>query len=120
MTGRIIEISDGHARVELGDGIHASCRIDVASPAAENNQTTGSPSSKPDLSSLGSMLQDVIDDFQKLTQKDLPAINNGLRKKKQEVITVLAEAEWQKKKEESSAAAGAGMRATEIQMREMD
>ncbi|MFZ0535254.1 MAG: 30S ribosomal protein S1, partial [Candidatus Sulfotelmatobacter sp.] len=45
------------ARVELGDGIHASCRIDVASPAAENNQTTGSPSSKPDLSSLGSMLQ---------------------------------------------------------------
>ncbi|MFZ1929666.1 MAG: 30S ribosomal protein S1 [Candidatus Sulfotelmatobacter sp.] len=57
VTGRIIEISDGHARVELGDGIHASCRIDVASPAAENNQTTGSPSSKPDLSSLGSMLQ---------------------------------------------------------------
>ena len=70
--------------------------------------------------SLGHELQDVIDDFQKLTQKDLPAINNGLRKKKQEIITVLAEADWQKKKEESSAAAGAGMRAAAMQMREMD
>lgn len=70
--------------------------------------------------SLGHELQDVIDDFQKLTQKDLAAINNGLRKKKQEIITVLTEADWQKKKEESSAAAGAGMRAQEIQMRERD
>jgi hypothetical protein len=70
--------------------------------------------------SLGHELQDVIDDFQKLTQKDLPAINNGLRKKKQEMITVLAEADWQKKREASSAAAGAGMRAAEMQMREMD
>jgi hypothetical protein len=70
--------------------------------------------------SLGHELQDVIDDFQKLTQKDLPAINAGLRKKKQEIITVLAESDWQKKKEESSAAAGAGMRTAEIQMREMD
>ncbi len=70
--------------------------------------------------SLAHELQDVIDDFQKLTQKELPAINNGLRKKKQEVITVLAESDWQKRKEESSAAAGAGMRAQEIQMREMD
>ena len=57
VNGRIMEISDGQARVELGEGIHASCRIDLASPAAEKNQTTGSPSSKPDLSSLGSMLQ---------------------------------------------------------------
>jgi hypothetical protein len=70
--------------------------------------------------SLGHELQDVIDDFQKLTQKDLAAINNGLRKKKQEIITVLTEADWQKKKEESSAAAGAGMRAQGIQMRERD
>ena len=59
---------------------------------------------------LGHELQDVIDDFNKLAQKDLPAINAGLRKKKQEAITVLAEADWEKKKEESSAAAGAGMR----------
>jgi hypothetical protein len=33
---------------------------------------------------------------------------------------VLAEIDWQKKNEESSVAAGAGMRAEEGQMREMD
>jgi hypothetical protein len=70
--------------------------------------------------SLGHELQDVIDDFQKLTQKQLAAINSGLKKKKLEVISVLAEADWQKKRDESSAAAGAGMRREEGQMREMD
>ena len=70
--------------------------------------------------SLGHELQDVIDDFQKLAQKDLPGINAGLKKKKMETITVLAEGDWQKMKEESSVAAGAGMRAAEGQMREMD
>jgi len=63
--------------------------------------------------SLGHELQDVIDDFQKLAQKDLPGINAGLKKKKLEAITVLAEEDWQKKQAESSAAAGAGMRAEE-------
>jgi hypothetical protein len=70
--------------------------------------------------SLGHELQDVIDDFQKLTQKDLPGINAGLKKKKLEAIPVLAEADWQKKKAESAVAAGAGMRRAEVQMREMD
>jgi len=70
--------------------------------------------------SLGHELQDVIEDFQKKTQSDLPRINAGLKKKKLESITVLAEADWQKKKVESSAAAGAGMRAAEIQTRERD
>ena len=60
--------------------------------------------------SLGHELQDVIDDFQKQTQKSLPSINSGLKKKKLEPISVLAESEWQKKNE-SSAAAGTGMRA---------
>jgi hypothetical protein len=69
--------------------------------------------------SLGHELQDVIDDFQKLTQKELPVINAGLKKKKLEVIIVLAEGDWQKKKTESAVAAGAGMRA-EGQMRERD
>ncbi len=41
--------------------------------------------------SLGHELQDVIDDFQKLTQKELPGINARLKKKKLEAITVLAE-----------------------------
>jgi hypothetical protein len=70
--------------------------------------------------SLGHELQDVIDDFQKKSQSDLPRINAGLKKKKLESITVLAEADWQKKREESSASAGTGMRAAEIQTREMD
>jgi len=70
--------------------------------------------------SLGHELQDVIDDFQKLTEKQLAAINAGLKKKKLEAISVLAEADWKKKNEESSAAAGAGMRAAEGEMRERD
>src|SRR5271169_5158396 len=63
--------------------------------------------------SLGHELQDVIDDFQKLTQKELPGINAGLKKKKLEAISVPAEADWKKKKEESAVAAGAGMRTAE-------
>ncbi len=47
--------------------------------------------------SLGHELQDVIDDFQKLTQKELPGINASLKKKKLEAITVPAEGDWQKK-----------------------
>lgn len=58
--------------------------------------------------SLGHELQDVVDDFQKLTTKDLPGINTALKKKKLEAIAVLTEAEWQKKKEAESSA-GAGM-----------
>ena len=61
--------------------------------------------------SLGHELQDVIDDFQKLAQKDLPGINAGLKKKKLDAIAVLVEADWQKKKAESAAASGAGMQA---------
>jgi hypothetical protein len=59
--------------------------------------------------SLGHELEDVVVEFQKLAQKDLPAINTGLKKKKLDSITVLAEADWRKKQAESSAAAGAGM-----------
>ena len=57
VTGRIMEISDGHAKVELGEGIHAICCIDETSAAAEKAIGAASPPSKPDLSSLGSMLQ---------------------------------------------------------------
>ena len=45
---------------------------------------------------LGRELEDVITDFRKLTDKELPAINSGLKKKKLEPITVLSEADWQK------------------------
>ena len=56
--------------------------------------------------SLGHELRDVIDDFQKITQKDLPAINSGLKKKKMETIVVLSEIDWQNKKTASGEAAG--------------
>jgi hypothetical protein len=70
--------------------------------------------------SLGHELQDVIDDFQKLTQKELPGIDIGLKKKKMDPITVLAEENWQKKNAESSLANGPGMRADENRVREID
>jgi small subunit ribosomal protein S1 len=57
VTGRIIEISGDQARVELGEGIQAQCRIPKpGSEGAEKNAAAGSPG-KVDLSSLGSMLQ---------------------------------------------------------------
>lgn len=68
VTGRMIEVADG--RVELGEGIVGRCRMDAANPverpgtgsaagAAEKETRADpeSPSSKPDLSSLSSMLQ---------------------------------------------------------------
>ena len=61
VTGRMMEVSGGQARVELGEGIQASCRLDKPSPAAEAGAAelsfASSASSKADLSSLGSMLQ---------------------------------------------------------------
>ena len=59
VTGRMIEISGGHARVELGEGIHARCRMTGASAEEEQKEAqsgTGA-AAKADLSSLGSMLQ---------------------------------------------------------------
>ncbi len=62
--------------------------------------------------SLAHELEDVIGDFQKLTQAELPKINASLKKKNAEAITVLTEAEWQKKREsEGSSGATAGLRA---------
>jgi small subunit ribosomal protein S1 len=62
VTGRITEISGDKGRVELGEGVVATCRIAPQRPAKEEKsaQSLESPSissSKPDLSSLGSMLQ---------------------------------------------------------------
>ncbi|MFZ0773228.1 MAG: 30S ribosomal protein S1 [Candidatus Sulfotelmatobacter sp.] len=57
VTGRMMEVSGGSARVELGEGIHANCRMNTASPAAEKDPRADSRSPTPDLSSLGSMLQ---------------------------------------------------------------
>jgi small subunit ribosomal protein S1 len=61
VTGRMIEVSEGRARVELGEGVVATCRIPEEGSAKEDRQAKQEPSSstssKPDLSSLGSMLQ---------------------------------------------------------------
>jgi small subunit ribosomal protein S1 len=53
VSGRVIEVSGAQARVELGEGIQAACRLTVTGPAKEENQ----PQAKADLSSLTSMLQ---------------------------------------------------------------
>ena len=59
VTGRVVEVSQGRARVELGEGVVATCRIPAEGAAKENKPAEPAPSSssKPDLSSLGSMLQ---------------------------------------------------------------
>ncbi|MGB8770723.1 MAG: 30S ribosomal protein S1 [Candidatus Korobacteraceae bacterium] len=53
VTGRMIEISDGHARVELGEGIQGTCPIVEQSFAKEDTRAE----SKADLSALSSMLK---------------------------------------------------------------
>jgi small subunit ribosomal protein S1 len=56
VTGRMIEVSGGVARVELGEGVHATCRMAAASPAKEEPKAAQG-TAKADLSSLSSMLQ---------------------------------------------------------------
>ena len=51
VTGRMTEVSGGRARVELGEGIQAACRI------AESAEQAVPVENKADLSSLSSMLQ---------------------------------------------------------------
>jgi small subunit ribosomal protein S1 len=68
VTGRMVEVSEGRARVELGEGVTAICRMpeenSTKAKAADNDNKDKRPesdvpssSTKPDLSSLGSMLQ---------------------------------------------------------------
>ncbi len=53
VTGRVVAVSGGVARVELGEGIQATCRLSAKAEAAES----GTPGGQADLSSLSSMLQ---------------------------------------------------------------
>ncbi len=63
VTGRMIDESETQARVELGEGIHATCRMEARradtsdAPEEKNKKSESSAAAKPDLSSLGSMLQ---------------------------------------------------------------
>jgi small subunit ribosomal protein S1 len=53
VTGRILEVAQGLARVELGEGIEGVCQTSTVSGVAETPAAAG----KVDLSSLSSMLQ---------------------------------------------------------------
>jgi small subunit ribosomal protein S1 len=52
VSGRIKEVSGGEARVELGEGIQATCRVSNEASQVQKKQTEG----PPDLSALTSML----------------------------------------------------------------
>jgi small subunit ribosomal protein S1 len=56
VTGRMGDISGGNARVELGDGINATCRL-TAAAATQSDEAATQSTSKPDLSSLSSKLK---------------------------------------------------------------
>ena len=53
VTGRVADVSGGRAKVELGEGIRATCPVNGAGGAAE---AASQPGGKADLSSLTSML----------------------------------------------------------------
>jgi len=53
VTGRTIDVSEGRARVELGEGIQAACRLN--SESSEQGEKAAEP--KADLSALTSQLQ---------------------------------------------------------------
>jgi len=57
VTGRFLEVSEARARVELGEGVQATCRIQAQNSAKEKSTEAVPSAAKPDLSSLGSMLQ---------------------------------------------------------------
>jgi small subunit ribosomal protein S1 len=60
VTGRMIEVAGERGRVELGEGIQANCQMHATSAASSKNEpevASKGRSAKPDLSSLGSMLQ---------------------------------------------------------------
>ncbi len=53
VTGRMTDVSGGRAKVELGEGVHATCRLTADAPQREEQRQE----SKVDLSSLTSMLE---------------------------------------------------------------
>jgi len=52
VTGRMMHVSGGSARVELGEGVQAMCRMDALDSAADETN----PETKVDISSMTSML----------------------------------------------------------------
>jgi photosystem II stability/assembly factor-like uncharacterized protein len=58
---------------------------------------------------LGRELEDVIQDFHKLTGRELPELNQALRRQKLEAIQIQSEAEWQKQHAGNTSASGSGL-----------
>jgi small subunit ribosomal protein S1 len=56
VSGRVVEIAGAQARVELGEGIRATCKIKASAAVAED-KSAAPASGKADLSSLTTMLQ---------------------------------------------------------------
>jgi small subunit ribosomal protein S1 len=56
VSGRIVEVSSDNARVELGDGIQATCRIASKKPSKDSKEKISIAKEKLDLSALSSML----------------------------------------------------------------
>jgi small subunit ribosomal protein S1 len=57
VTGRVVEMLDGSARVELGEGIHCNCMLPKETALGENTKTDLKATDlKADVSSLSSML----------------------------------------------------------------
>ncbi|HYL13118.1 MAG TPA: 30S ribosomal protein S1 [Terriglobales bacterium] len=57
VSGRVIEISAGLARVQLGEGIQGTCRIPTGGPVPGSGEKEGPAAPKADLLSLSSKLQ---------------------------------------------------------------
>jgi small subunit ribosomal protein S1 len=57
VTGRFLDDSGAQARVELGDGILATCRMNAAEKKSQPGKSEAGSSAKADLSSLSSMLE---------------------------------------------------------------
>ena len=57
VSGRVVNVSGGSARVELGEGIQAGCDLTKGAKTPSAQSASASTSGNADLSSLGSMLQ---------------------------------------------------------------
>jgi small subunit ribosomal protein S1 len=75
VTGRMTDVSGGRARVELGEGIQAACRLAGDAPAQE--EKAADP--KVDLSSLSSMLQSKWKGGQGAAARREPARSGQIR-----------------------------------------
>jgi small subunit ribosomal protein S1 len=76
VTGRISEVASGRARVELGEGVHGSCRMGDTEITPEPATV---PASKSDLSSLSSMLEAKWKGAQTTPSKREPARSGQIR-----------------------------------------